>query len=216
MSKSLYSLILNDEVVARIDREAQRSGGNRSGLINEILADYVSYVTPEQHIERVFGALSNYICKGVEILNSSKAHTIAMKSALQLKYRPSVTYEVELYRTGSGGIGELKINCRSGSEEVLTNLYRFMQKWIEMEERFVLAIFPDRNVEYYLEGCKFRRIFHLAGEGKISDEKLSKNIGEYIMLLDKAMKKFLYEESGDFTDVEKEYLEYLNKGIIII
>ncbi len=39
MSKSLYSLLLSDEVVSEIDRQALRSGMSRSGLINRVLAE---------------------------------------------------------------------------------------------------------------------------------------------------------------------------------
>ena len=55
MSKSLYSLILSDEVIARIDRLATRQGTNRSALVNRILAEYCSMVTPEKRIETVLG-----------------------------------------------------------------------------------------------------------------------------------------------------------------
>ena len=39
MGKSLYSLILSDEVVSRVDRLASRQGLNRSQLVNRILAE---------------------------------------------------------------------------------------------------------------------------------------------------------------------------------
>ena len=48
MKKSTYSVVLSDRVVAEIDRLAYRKGTNRSSMINEILAGYVSMTTPEQ------------------------------------------------------------------------------------------------------------------------------------------------------------------------
>ena len=48
MKKTLYSLMLNEEVVREIDRMAHRMGTNRSALINQILADYTSVMTPER------------------------------------------------------------------------------------------------------------------------------------------------------------------------
>ena len=53
MKKTLYSLMLNEEVVREIDRMAHRMGTNRSALINQILADYTSVVTPERRIENI-------------------------------------------------------------------------------------------------------------------------------------------------------------------
>ena len=46
MKKTLYSLMLNEEVVNEIDRLAHKYGTNRSNLINQILAEHVNLVTP--------------------------------------------------------------------------------------------------------------------------------------------------------------------------
>ena len=40
MSKSVYSLVLSDDVVAAVDRAAYALGSSRSNLINQILAGY--------------------------------------------------------------------------------------------------------------------------------------------------------------------------------
>ena len=48
MKKTLYSLMLNEEVVREIDALAHQMGTNRSALINQILADYTSVITPER------------------------------------------------------------------------------------------------------------------------------------------------------------------------
>ena len=50
MSKSVYSLVLSDEVVREVDLEAYRHGLSRSAMINQILAEAVSYVTPEKRM----------------------------------------------------------------------------------------------------------------------------------------------------------------------
>lgn len=54
MKKSLYSLMLSDEVVREIDVAAHRLGTNRSALINRILAEYASVTTPEKRINDIF------------------------------------------------------------------------------------------------------------------------------------------------------------------
>ena len=48
MKKTLYSLMLDEQVVRHVDALAHRMGTNRSNLINQILAEYVDYVTPER------------------------------------------------------------------------------------------------------------------------------------------------------------------------
>lgn len=57
MKKTLYSLVLNDDVVREVDIMAHKMGTNRSSLINRILAEYVNYVTPEQRIGEVLSAI---------------------------------------------------------------------------------------------------------------------------------------------------------------
>ena len=61
MNKSLYSLILSDDVVREIDRLAYKSGTNRSSMINRILAEYVSYTTPEMRFNQIFSALESML-----------------------------------------------------------------------------------------------------------------------------------------------------------
>ena len=51
MKKEVYSLVLSENVVAAVDRTAKERGVNRSALINQILAEYVSYVTPEMRMK---------------------------------------------------------------------------------------------------------------------------------------------------------------------
>ena len=54
MTKSLYSLMLMDELVEKVDELAARQGTNRSNLVNQILAGYLSVTTPEMRIGSVF------------------------------------------------------------------------------------------------------------------------------------------------------------------
>ena len=42
LKKTLYSLMLNEEVVREVDALAHRLGTSRSNLINQILAEYVN------------------------------------------------------------------------------------------------------------------------------------------------------------------------------
>ena len=67
MQKSLYSLILMDDVVREIDRIALQQNTNRSNLINQILADYVSLMTPEKRISNIFKNIEELINKYKEL-----------------------------------------------------------------------------------------------------------------------------------------------------
>ena len=54
MKKSVYSLVLMDDVVKAIDDMAYKLNTSRSNLINQILAEHVSFKTPESLIKDVF------------------------------------------------------------------------------------------------------------------------------------------------------------------
>ena len=102
MKKTLYSLMLNDEVVREVDALAHSLGTNRSNLINQILAEYVNYTTPERRINDVLSAISELMAPSRELVPffAPNSFSMSLKSSLEYKYRPTVKYEVELYRSG--------------------------------------------------------------------------------------------------------------------
>ena len=64
MKKSVYSVVLSDEVIAKVDRIAYMNNTNRSNMINQILADYVSLTTPEKRISGIFEDLARLLYSG--------------------------------------------------------------------------------------------------------------------------------------------------------
>ena len=117
MKKTLYSLVLNDEVVREVDALAHRMGTNRSNLINQILAEYVNYTTPEQRINQVLSTIEELMAPSRDLVPffSPNSYTMSLKSSLEYKYRPTVKYEVELYRGAGDSIGELTVLFRTQS-----------------------------------------------------------------------------------------------------
>ena len=114
MKKTLYSLMLNDEVVREVDMMAHRMGTNRSALINQILAEYVNYTTPERRINDVLSAIETLMTPSRELVPffSPNSYSMSLKSSLEYKYRPTVKYEVELYRGHDESIGQLSVIFR--------------------------------------------------------------------------------------------------------
>ena len=64
MSKSVYSIVLSDDVVREVDREAYANGLSRSAMINRLLAEAVSYVTPEMRMREIFGQVESLLTGG--------------------------------------------------------------------------------------------------------------------------------------------------------
>ena len=58
MGKSVYSLVLMDDIVAAVDRLAYQEGTSRSNMVNRILAEYVQMDTPENRIRTIFDAVN--------------------------------------------------------------------------------------------------------------------------------------------------------------
>ena len=54
MKKSVYSLVLMDDVVKAIDQMAYENNTSRSNLINQILAEKVMLITPEMRMRDIF------------------------------------------------------------------------------------------------------------------------------------------------------------------
>ena len=109
MKRTLYSLMLSENVVHQVDQLAHKMGISRSALINQILADYVDYTTPERRIHDVFSAVESLVRSSCELVPfvSPNTMTMSLKSSLEYKYRPTVKYEVELYRSGEQQLGAL-------------------------------------------------------------------------------------------------------------
>ena len=67
MGKSVYSLVLMDEVVDAIDQMAYRNNTSRSNLINQILAEHVSLATPEKRMKDVLSLIHIWIARAIVI-----------------------------------------------------------------------------------------------------------------------------------------------------
>ena len=216
MKKTLYSLMLSDEVVAEVDRLAHRLGTNRSNLINQILAEHVNLVTPERRINDIFSAIEQLMTPSRELVPfvSPNTMTMSLKSSLEYKYRPTVKYEVELYRGDSDSLGELTVIFRTQSASLIRSMTEFFRIWKSIEDahlRPVMEQEPPKSARY--DG-KFIRSISVPNHDCSSDE-LAKVIAEYIKLFDTMMKGYL---SGRLNarDIEACYFSQLRRADILI
>lgn len=198
MKKTLYSLTLNDEVVREIDFLAHRQGMSRSGLINEILADYVQVMTPQRWVSEVFRTVEELLSPSRELVPYVVPNTtsMSMKSSLAYKYRPTVKYEVELRQTGDGGVGTLSVIFRTQSEELIRRMTQFFRLWKQIEDRrFSRLGQPSREYELY-DGRFIRSIVLSADWGDMAQA-----IADYVQCFDRSMKLWL---AGDVSAEELE------------
>ena len=216
MKKNMYSLILAEDVVNAIDKLSEEENTNRSNLINEILAEYVSVTTPEKRINDIFHGIEDLFKQltGQQVYYQQHDNTLSIKSALEYRYRPTIRYEVELYRTQDGTVGELKVNFRTQSPQLLNRLTEFFAMWTRLEELYVARYFNDSEINYTLDETRWTRTLAVPKNAGYDDKELSRAITDYVSTFDRLMKKRLSGAAA--TEIENDYLDALNGGMIII
>ena len=208
MKKTLYSLMLDDEVGREVDALAHQLGTNRSNLINQILAEYVNYTTPERRINDVLSTIQELLSPSRELVPffSPNSFSMSLKSSLEYKYRPTVKYEVELYRSGGDTIGELSVVFRTQSAALISAMTEFFRLWKSIEDLH-LDQFTGVKHSYALYEGKFLRSI-AAPDKNCTAEALAKALSEYIQLFDRLMKGYLSGRYDDH-DVEAAYYSQL-------
>lgn len=208
MKKTLYSLMLDDEVVHEVDELAHRLGTNRSNLINQILAEYVDYTTPERRINDVLSAIDQLMTSSRDLVPFFSPNTMSMslKSSLEYKYRPTVKYEVELYRSGEESIGELNVVFRTQSAPLIAATTEFFRLWKKIEDTHLHPIIGT-NIQYALYDGKFVRSL-AAPDKDCTAQQLAAAISEYIKMFDKLMKGYITGKY-DAHDVEAIYFSQM-------
>lgn len=215
MKKTLYSVMLSDEVVRQVDILAHRLGTSRSNLINQILAEYVDYTTPERRINDIFTAMEQLLSPSRELVPffSPNSQSMSMKSSLAYKYRPTVKYEVELYRGTDEAIGELTVAFRTQSAGLIETMTAFFRLWKRIEDTH-LAPLLRQPVRYALYQGKFVRSIAVP-QRDCTAQELAGAISDYVQLFDRLMKGWL-NGSLDAHDVEGAYYSWLTHSEIYI
>ena len=206
MKKSVYSLVLSDDIVALVDRLAYMKNTTRSALVNEILAEYTSVTTPEMRMRAMIGRIESLLSGGGELrpAESRSDSMLTLRSALAFKYNPTVRYSVVLYRNEYPAIGELRVGFRTQNKELVTCMELFYRAWIQIEESYIGG--GDYNME---EGRFVRRLVLRRNPGAdVPDsDTLGALIADYVRVFDECMKIFFASpNSSDSIDrIEKLY-----------
>ncbi|MGP1403209.1 MAG: hypothetical protein ACTTKY_03550 [Catonella sp.] len=219
MKKSVYSLVLMDDVVEAIDRLAYERNTNRSNLINQILAENVNFITPEMRMRDIFTELENILSESCyQILDRSSDSMFALRSPIRYKYRPMINYTIELFREPKDIVGRLKVSFRTSSRNFTDAVENFFTRWIRMENDCLSEVHPE-GVPSDFENAKYIRGFlKVSDENELTENDIAVAIGEYIKVLDKCI-KFYFEHLEDEELIEKmihtSYKEYLESGVYV-
>ncbi len=218
MKKSVYSIVLSDDVVEAVDELAYSMNTSRSNLINSILAEKVSVMTPEMRMKDIFSRIEQLMDSRFQLMTQPSETMISIKSPLKYKYKPTIKYSVELFRSFEGGVGRLRISLRTQSVSLIRAIQGFFKLWEQLENKYLSNIF-NGGVPWEVGDVSFTRDFYSPHSSELSDESIAQAIGSYINLIDECIR--IYFENMGSTDnasekIEQRYCEYLKKGIVIL
>ncbi len=218
MNKSVYSLVLMDDVVQAVDDLARRLGTSRSHLINQILAEHVSLSTPEKRMKDIFSSLEELMDETFQIQPQPAASMLSIRSPLRYKYKPTIRYSLELYTAPQDAVGRLKVSLRTQNAQLLQSLTDFFQIWAALENHYLRRYFPQ-GIRWQAADGKFsRELMFPPGRDEISSEELGNTIASYIQMLDAVMKTYfaaLDSPAAAAVQAEEAYRQRLNKERIL-
>lgn len=215
--KSIYSLVLSDDVVEAVDRLARSSGLSRSAMVNQLLAERVCCVTPEMRLKSITSAILSAVGGEFYLTEQPSAATVACKTALKYRYKPTLRYSVELFGAGSKRAGELRITVRTQSDQLYSDLSGFFRCWTELEQKYIAGKI-SQDILFAIEPGRFTRTLNMPPDG-ISDEALGQAVADYMAMLDEAMKQYfaqLPDTGRAGAAAEKSYAAAIVKQKVII
>ncbi|MCM1164506.1 MAG: ribbon-helix-helix domain-containing protein [Lachnospiraceae bacterium] len=187
MNKSIYSLVLSDEVVEAVDELARTEGASRSAMINRILAERVAFTTPEMRLRDILQSLARAM-NGEFMLEQPTGSTLICRTSLKYRYKPTVKYSVEIYSENGRRAGELRVSFRTRNAQLIDDLMGFFRCWAALEQRYI-ADRLSNDIVYTISDGRFERTLNMPS-GQISDDELGTAVAEYMAMFDGAMKAY--------------------------
>ncbi|MBO4217667.1 MAG: hypothetical protein J5940_06955 [Clostridia bacterium] len=200
MNKSLYSLILSEDVVSEVDRLAYAANTSRSNMVNRILAEYVSMQTPEAAVRDIFDVIEGTLLRdsGFQRMLGGD-FTMNLRTALAYKYNPTVRYSIELYG-GGGTLGELRVSFRTQNAALSLCMAQFFKLWQKLERYYC-----GDGVKSGITDGRFVRELR---RPDCPEDGIGDAISEYVRCFDGSLKAFFAAlnrgESGDVAAAEAE------------
>lgn len=206
MNKSIYSLVLTDEVVDAVDALARSAGMSRSAMINRILAERVAFVTPEMRLREILDSLARSMNDAFMLAEKPTGSTLSARTSLKYRYKPTVKYSVEIYSENGKRAGELKVSFRSQNAALISDLTEFFKCWTALEQKYI-ADKISGDILYTIQDGRFSRTLNMP-DGNISEDELGTAVADYMAMLDGSMKEYflkLPDENEAARAAEKYY-----------
>lgn len=217
MNKSIYSLVLSDDVVDAVDALARTEGMSRSAMINRILAERVAYTTPEMRLRDILQSLARSMNGEFMLAEPPTGSTLSARTSLKYRYKPTVKYSVEIYSENGKRAGELRVSFRTQNAQLISDLMGFFRCWAALEQKYI-ADKLSNDIVYTISDGRFERTLNMPRE-HITDNDLGTVVAEYMAMFDGAMKAYFAElpdaETAELA-TEKYYRAQISKQSVIV
>ncbi len=217
MSKSIYSLVLSDNVVDAIDALAASSGISRSAMCDRILAEHVSCVTPEIRLKEIIEAVRRSVDKDFFFTEPPTNSSLSCRSTLKYRYKPTVRYSFEIFSEGTRRAGRLKVAFRTQNEKLIDDLTGFFRCWAALEQRYIAQSLSE-DIICTVEDGRFTRTLNMPPDS-VSDDDIGAAVADYMAMFDGTMKVYfaeLPEVRAAIMAAERFYSETIKGQKIII
>jgi hypothetical protein len=198
--------MLFDEIVEKIDQMAYVKNTNRSQLINDLLAEKIGLVTPEQKIQEILEQLDENFSDTLSVSQINKNTSIQFGKSLKYKYRPKVRYSYEFINNSKGKYAVLKISSRTKSEDLIDHFDIFFELITEIEHNQNRILVDQVKT---ITNHKFIREFKEEGELSKDTKIVADNLTRYLKMIDQAMNVYFSNIEG----VDNRELIILLEGI---
>ena len=219
MKKNIYSLVLSEDVVHEIDKLAYQRGTNRSNMVNQILAEYASLITPEKRMSHLLAEVRRHFesAAGFQLPEAASAGMMNLRTALHYKYNPTVRYSLELSRDNQS-IGTLRVSLRTQNTQLIMAMVNFYGLWDTVE-----TVFLGRQ-QSLVDGERYLRVLMLQRPTPqsllLGSEALGELIADYISTFDAALKLYFSEPEPDSREtkakIERLYREYFERRNVAV
>ncbi len=217
MNKSIYSLVLSDDVVEAVDALANSAGVSRSAMVNRILAERVAYITPEMRLEEILESLARSMNGAFMLSEKPSGGTLSARTSLKYRYKPTVKYSVEIFTENGKRAGEMRVSFRTQSAQLIDDLTGFFRCWAALEQRYIADKLSE-DILYTIADGHFTRTLNMPS-GNVSDEQLGTAVADYMAMFDGAMKAYFAElpdAENAVIAADKYYRSRLDKQEFII
>ncbi|MBP3923319.1 MAG: hypothetical protein J6D27_10155 [Ruminiclostridium sp.] len=219
MSKSVYSLVLSDDIVRAVDNLAYRMGVSRSSLIDRILAEKLSVETPETRMRSIMENMMRLLDNDIFRLQTAAGDSgMLIRSPLPYKYKPTIRYSVELCREGNH-LGKLKVSFRTQNEALSSAINDFYKCFLKTEAKYLSGI---ADVIAQIDGDRMERTLNMPitkNGREVTPDEIASSISEYVKFIDKLIKiyfEYLSDRNSALLLIDKLYKERMKETEIIL